>query len=400
MMRQLVSRCLLVMVIVALPGMGCTKTTNPPISPTSGKGQTERLDGSSQQIKPPTWTIKHRVRHDSGVTTVAMHPSGSEVAAGGILSPLVSIWDVETGRLIRHIKGLKGSTQALAYSPDGQSLAVGRGMITSADTSVFLFQSGTDTILQRLVPPPIATGFASKGVGMVESLQYSPDSRFLAVTFRGGGIGIYEVATGRLIKRATVYTRSFGALAYSPNGKYLAFGKWKATDDQWKITEGRPLWAFSEIQLLDTSADGGIVKTFPGHTDLITALAFDPRGKLLASGSNTGAVHGSLDQKTNQMVTKRNDDPIRIWDVETGMLVKELAGHRGDVTSLFFLDDGHLLVSGSYDKTIKVWDIAGGTVLSTLTGHGDYVASIAVSRNAKYLVSGGGDDEVKIWRRD
>ena len=82
------------------------------------------------------------------------------------------------------------------------------------------------------------------------------------------------------------------------------------------------------------------------------------------------------------------------------MLVKELAGHRGRVTSLFFLDDGHLLVSGSYDKTIKVWDMAGGTVLSTLTGHGDYVASIAVSRNAKYLVSGGGVAEIKIWERD
>lgn len=392
-MRQLVSRCLLVMVIVALPGMGCTETTNPPISTTSRKGQTERLDGSSQQTKPPTWTIKHRVRHDSGVTTVAMHPSGSEVAAGGILSPLVSIWDVETGRLIRHIKGLKGSTQALAYSSDGQSLAVGRGMITSADTSVFLFQSGTDTILQRLVPPPIATGFASKGVGMVESLQYSPDSQFLAVTFRGGGIGIYEVATGRLIKRTTVYTRSFGALAYSPNGKYLAFGKWKTT-------EGVESWTPGEIQLMDTSVDGGILKTFPGHTDLITALAFDLRGKLLASGTNTGQMAETLDPKTNQMVRKQNDDPIRLWDVETGVLVKELVGHRGPVMSLVFIEDGQILVSGSFDKTIKIWDVAGGTLLSTMTGHGDLVWSIAVSRNVQYLVSGGEGTEVKIWRRD
>jgi WD40 repeat protein len=392
-MRQLASRCLLVMVIVALSGMGCAETTNSPISTTSGKDQSERLDGTSQQIKQPTWTIKHRVRHDSGVTTVAMSPSGSEVAAGGILSPLVSIWDVETGRLIRHIKELKGSTQALAYSPYGRSLAVGRGMITSADTCMFIFQAGTNTILQRLVPPPIATSHAPAGVGMVDALQYSPDSRFLAVTFGGGGIGIYEVATGQLMKPMTVYTPTFGAVAYSPNEKYLA-------DDQWKITEGRQLWALSEIQLMDTSADGGIVKTFQGHTDLITALAFDPRGKLLASGSNTGQIKGSLDQKTQQMVHKRNDDPIRLWDIETGMPVKELVGHRGDVKSLVFIDDGRMLVSGSYDKTIKVWDVAGGTVLSTLTGHGDYVASVAVNQNAKYFASGGGGAEIKIWERN
>lgn len=392
MMRQLVSRCLLVMVIVALPGMGCTETTNSPISTTSGKDQTERLDGPSQQIKPPTWTIKHRVRHDSGVTTVAMHPSGGEVAAGGILSPLVSIWDVETGRLIRHIKGLKGSTQALAYSPDGKSFAVGRGMITSADTCVFLFQAGTDTILQRLVPPPIATGFASKGVGMVESLQYSPDSQFLAVTFRGGGIGIYEVATGQLMKRMTVYTPSLGPVAYSPSGKYLAFG-------QWKKNEGE-LFNHAEIHLLDTTADGGIVKTYSGHADLITALAFDPGGKFLASGTMTGTIEETLDRRTNQMVKKLNDDPIRIWDVETGMLVKELVGHRGDVKSLVFIEDGQILVSGSFDKTIKIWDVAGGALLATMTGHGDFVQTIAVSQSARYLASGGGVAEIKIWQRD
>jgi WD40 repeat protein len=258
---------------------------------------------------------------------------------------------------------------------------------------VFIFQAGTDTILQRLKPPPIATHWAPAGVGMVESLQYSPDSRFLAVTFRGGGIGIYEVATGQLMKRVTVYTPTFGAVAYSSNGKYLAFG-------QWKKNEGELFWNPGEIQLLDTSADGGIVKTLPGHTDLITALAFDPRGTLLASGSNTGQVKERLDQKTNHMVRKQNDDPIRVWDVETGVLVKELAGHRGQVKSLVFIDDGHLLISGSYDNTIKIWDVAGGTLLSTMTGHGESVAWLAVSQNAQYFASGGGEAEIKIWQRD
>ncbi|UVT17200.1 MAG: WD40 repeat domain-containing protein [Nitrospira sp.] len=395
MMRQLVPRCLQVIATAGMLAIGLVELASLFIPSISAKDLAMATERPSEETKPPTWTIKHRLHHDSGVTTVAMNPSGTEVAAGGILSPLVSIWDVETGRLVRHIKGLKGSTQVLAYSPDGKSFAVGRGMITSADICVFLFQAGTGTILQRLVPPPIATSFASKGVGMVESLQYSPDSQFLAVTFRGGGIGIYEVATGQLIKRKTVYTPSFGALAYSPDGKYLAFGQWKTREGR----ESEHFWSPMEIQLLDTSAEGGVVKTFPGHTDLTTALAFDPRGHLLASGSTTGQVQESLDPKTNHMVRKQNDDPIRLWDVEAGMLVKELVGHRRRVTSLVFIEDGQILVSGSYDKTIKVWDVPRGTVISTLTGHDDYVASVAVNRNSKYLASGGGA-EIKIWQRD
>jgi WD40 repeat protein len=326
------------------------------------------------------WTIKHTLKHESGVTVVAMSPSGREVAAGGILSAGISVWDVERGTLIGQITGLKGSTQALADSPDGRLLAAGRGMIKS-----------TDIILQRLQPPQAATRFAPHGVGMVESLQYSPDSQSLAVGFKGGVIGIYEAATGHLKKRVTLNSSLQGPVAYSPKGNFLAFG-------QWKKDEGE-LFGHYEIQLLDTNANGGVIKTFSGHTGAITALAFDPHGKFLASGTNTGTTWEKLDEKTNQMVRKRNEDPIRIWNLDTGVVVKELVGHIADVTSLVLLEDGQFLISGSQDKTIKLWDVARGELLSTMTGHNDLVDSIVVSPDGKYLVSGGNSPDIKVWER-
>jgi len=336
------------------------------------------------------WKIKHVLQHDSSVFAVALSPDGREVAAGGIVSSVISLWDVEGGTPIRQLQGLKGSAQALAYSPDGRFFAAGRGMIRPVDTCVFVFQRGTDNILQRLQPPKVTTRRNPKGVGAVESLQYSPDSQFLAVGFDGGAIGIYEATTGQLKKSIVIPDGLDGPLAYSPTGKYLAFGELK-TNGTGALEKPRV------IRLLDVET-GERVKTLSGHTGRVTALAFSPDGKHLASGTSTGTVERFLDKKSNQPVTQRNADPIRIWDIETSTLVKELSGHTGMIRFLAFYRGGQYLVSGSQDKTLKIWDVVRGELVTSLSGHNSLIEAGAVSADGKYLVSGGGEF-VKIWEQ-
>ncbi|UVT17203.1 MAG: WD40 repeat domain-containing protein [Nitrospira sp.] len=387
---QIVTRNMLIAVTAAVLAIGLAELASPLLFIIWERDLAMAGERPSEETKPPTWTIKHRLHHDSGVTTVAMSPNGREVSAGGILSPTISVWDVRTGAPLRVLKGLKGSTQALAYSPDGRFFAVGRGMITLADTCVFVFQAGTDTILQRLQPPPIVTRDAPKGVGMVESLQYSPDSQSLAVGFQGGAIGIYETATGRLTQAVRLSTHLQGPVVFSPHGNILVLGQWER--------EKGELFEHYIIQLLDVGS-GEVVKTLLGHTGAITALAFTSDGKFLASGTSTGTERGSLDQKTNEMVKKRNGDPIRIWNLETGSIVRELIGHVGEVQSLVFLENERFLVSASQDRTIKIWNMAGGELVTTLTGHDGLIDSMVLSQDRRYLISGGGGSEVKIWEQ-
>jgi WD40 repeat protein len=346
----------------------------------------------AQQVPTPQqhWKIKHVLEQDFSVFAVAMSPDSREVAAGGILSPDISIWDVERGTPIRQLRGLKGSAQALAYSPDGRFFAAGRGMIGPKDTCVFVFQRGTDNILQRLQPPKITTRRAPKGFGSVESLQYSPDSQFLAVGFNGGAIGIYDTTTGQLKTSIVIPDGLDGPLAYSATGKYVAFGELKK-DGTEALMQPRV------IQLLDVET-GEIVKTLTGHSDRVTALAFSPDRKHLASGTSRGTRNSFFDRKSNQVVIKQNADPIRIWDIETGTLVKELSGHTGMIRFLAFYQGGQYLISGSQDKTLKVWDVARGEIVTTLSGHDSLIEAGAVSADGRYLVSGG-TEFVKIWER-
>ena len=56
------------------------------------------------------------------------------------------------------------------------------------------------------------------------------------------------------------------------------------------------------------------------------------------------------------------------------------------------------MASGSFNKEIKVWDSNTGDIVRTLEGHKREVTSVAISPDGKYIVSGSNDRTVKIWK--
>src|SRR6185369_6923530 len=64
-----------------------------------------------------------------------------------------------------------------------------------------------------------------------------------------------------------------------------------------------------------------------GHTQSVNAVAFSPDNRWLASGGK--------------------DDVIKIWDLNTGNILRTLYGHSSNINALAVSDDGQLLASGS-----------------------------------------------------
>jgi WD40 repeat protein len=114
-----------------------------------------------------------------------------------------------------------------------------------------------------------------------------------------------------------------------------------------------------------------------GHAGLVHSLAFNPDGKVLASGSF--------------------DNDVKLWDYPSGKTLQTLKGHTGPVNTVAFSPNGALLASGSQDKTIRIWDPKDGKMIRELKGHGDGVQSVAFSPDNKWLASASADKSVRLW---
>jgi WD40 repeat protein len=116
-----------------------------------------------------------------------------------------------------------------------------------------------------------------------------------------------------------------------------------------------------------------------GHSHIVSSLAMSEDGKLLVSGSW--------------------DQTIKVWQLETGKLLRTLKGHRDKVYAIALSPNGQIIASGSADKTIKLWHLQTGELLGTFTGHGNTVTALAFTASGEMLVSGSLDKTIKIWQR-
>ncbi len=210
---------------------------------------------------------------------------------------------------------------------------------------------------EPLPPGAIARlqGVPAKDGGGIDSMAFSPNGKTL-VCGEGWTIQMWDVATGKEIRRFKAHKAGVHCLAFSPDGKWFASGGHDGAMRLWETATGRK------------------AREFSGY--LVDSLAFSPDGKSLASGCL--------------------DRAARLWDVASGRQIRLFQVPQGRVRPVVFSPDGRLLASAGDDQTVHLWEVATGRQLLQLQGWQQVFGPIMFSPDGKILVSAY-DDKINLW---
>ncbi len=235
---------------------------------------------------------------------------------------------------------------AAALSSDGRMLAT-----TGSDPTITLWDVRAAKKLRTCVGH----------VGAVLSVAFSPDDKLLVSGGMDRIVRVWDTATGEQVHDG-YGGNAFRNLsvAFSPDGETIVSG-----------------------------CRGNSVKLWEAHEQRYRA-SFPPDGAplALACGANDQGFAVGVDHGHIALCTREPEGDLRR---------RVLEGHRGDVTAVAFTPNGRLLASSGLDGRVKFWDVATGQPLASLPANAGGSRCLAISADGKFLACGGEDHKIHFW---
>jgi RNA polymerase sigma factor (sigma-70 family) len=331
----------------------------------NGKHVAVTLMGDAVQlIEVEAGKVTRTFAPSAAVSACVFSPDGKRMATGGYEVEegvyYARLWEVGTGKELRRFPAGKfpgpgnGGKRALAFSPDGATLAGGGW----GDARLHLWDTATGKELK--VFPKIGED--------IRSVAFAPDGKTVAAA--GDRIYLYDPATGK--ERLRIGRRARG-LAFSRDGSVLT-GAVSGAIYRWDAASGRQLTPAaaqdSAVEQILVSADGRTLFTTDLDGDLYRWDAAGGKPPRRIAGGVERGVAASSDRRLLAWTVRADygNSRIRLYDVAADRIsdpvLRSSAGFRvigGEACVAAFLPDGKsLLTLEGGPATFRLWDLESG----------------------------------------
>lgn len=294
---------------------------------------------------------------------------------------------LERPQLLRTLTGHTSPVNSVAVGPKDVLVA------GSSDRTISIWNYKTG-VLERTL----------NNTYIPNALLLSNDGQTIFSTGGEKAVRMWQTGTGNLVRVIPGFKAVVRSMDVDPDGQTFA----TATVDR-------------KVQVWDIKT-ATLLKTFLGHTDFATCVAFSRDRQSLVSASGgldksiriwrldrdepprilTGHLGWilsiALSSNGRYIASASNDQTVKLWDFKTGELIRTFTGHTKSVRSVLFTPDGRTVISGSEDGTVRLWSTDTGETIAILPGHTKKVMSISLSPNGRYLASASEDKTVQVWQ--
>lgn len=408
--------------------------------------------------------IRSLAGHQDIATSAAFSPDGRMILSGS-KDTLLILWDAETGQEIRRLEGHTSRIRNIAFTPDGTR-------VLTAAREAFVWDLATGQIIHRLELPTAIRAMALTPDGKmavsgatdgsltvwnietgeilnqfaqnleIDALEFFPDGQTFVLGAETGEVELWEIGAGEVFQRLSGHSDAVLNVAISADGKQIVSASKDQTLRLWNVTPPTKLqtwvahdnritsvhivdtwlystsldgtvkvWDFATGQSIAIPVEGGapittlalnadetlllaatggevskiylyhaesglLLREYAGHAREIRSVAFSPDGQTFLSGAEDGE--------------------LILWNIQTGAIIRQFNGEVGSLRSLAFTPDGQIVVVAGLDGLIE-WDMQTGAVMQTIPTQGLAFYSVAISPDGQTIASATSDDSVILW---
>jgi WD40 repeat protein/basic membrane lipoprotein Med (substrate-binding protein (PBP1-ABC) superfamily)/DNA-binding SARP family transcriptional activator len=303
-------------------------------NPTTGVEIFTLEPGKDKEWELPGDGVRSEGGHTGEVESTTYSPDG-KILATASLDGTVKLWNTRSGDLLRTLLVDQNGAYDLAFSPDGRWLAA----VGSVRLKVWETSTWEETISLT----------AGAGLAQLTTLDFSPDSKRIAVGWSTGVVVIGEIGPEEFIEITEIpgHMGMLLDLSFSPDGRHLATAGGDGITRVWDVESGEEVFSLH------------------GHHLEVMGVAYSPDGKLIATASP--------------------DSTLRLWDATTGMEVLAIPGPGMEgYYGVAFSPDGKILAATA-GRAVRLYLLDIDEL--TAVGKNKMVRNFTPEECVKYLLS-------------